>query len=105
MTVVCLVFWLIAACFATQRWLHMLQLNSYRAKTQLRRFRESPDKLICLLPSVLALGVSLFHGLLAEIATAVLLAIACGTLFPPKAKKPLVYTSRIKRLIATHAVL
>lgn len=105
MKIVLLVLWLCAVCFSSVRWLHMLQLNSYRAKTQFRRFKETPDKLFCLLPVLGAVVFSLFGALWADIVCAVFLAISCLTLFPRKAKKPLVYTGRVKRMIATACVL
>lgn len=71
----------------------------------MRRFKETPDKLFCLLPVLPAAVFSLFTGLWASIVTAVFLVLSCLTLKPPKAKKPLVYTGRIKRLLATCAVL
>ena len=105
MKIVLLVLWLVATCFASVRWLHMLQLNSYRAKTQFRRFAETPDNLFCLLPVVFAVVFALFDALWAEIACGAFLALACITLLPRKAKKPLVYTGRVCRMIATAAIL
>lgn len=105
MKIVCLLLWLTAVCFASVRWFHMLQLNSYRARTQFRRFKETPDKLFCLLPVLGALVFSFLHTLWAEIATALFLALAAFTLLPRKAKKPLVYTGRVKRMLATEALL
>lgn len=103
--VITFALYLLCAAFATVRWLHMLQLNSYRARTQLRRFRETPEKLFCLLPLAVVCVCAFLPYLWAEFVGVLFLAVSCLTVKPPKAKKPLVYTGRVKRLIATSAVL
>lgn len=97
--------WLVAGIFACLRWVHNLQLNSYKNKTQWRRFRETPEKLFCLLPLVPALVFSFLPFLWAEIVTLVFLGLSCLSLKPKKAKKPLVFTTRVWRLLATGGVL
>ncbi len=97
--------YLTAAVFACLRWVHNLQLNSYQNKTQLRRFRSAPEKLFCLLPLLPAWVFSFLPFVWAKMVTLVFLAISCLSLKPVKAKKPLVFTARVKRLLAVTAVL
>lgn len=99
------VLYLTAAVFACLRWVHNLQLNSYQNKTQLRRFRSAPEKLFCLLPLLPAWVFSFLPFAWAKIVTLVFLALSCLSLKPGKAKKPLVFTARVKRLLAVTAVL
>ncbi|MBQ9793678.1 MAG: UDP-N-acetylmuramoyl-tripeptide--D-alanyl-D-alanine ligase [Clostridia bacterium] len=99
------VLYLTAAVFACLRWVHNLQLNSYQNKTQLRRFRSAPEKLFCLLPLLPAWVFSFLPFVWAKIVTLVFLAFSCLSLKPVKAKKPLVFTARVKRLLAVTAVL
>lgn len=99
------VLYLTAAVFACLRWVHNLQLNSYKNKTQLRRFRETPEKLFCLLPLLPALVFSCLPFVWAQIVTLVFLALSCLTLKPKKAKKPLVFTTRVWRLLTTTGFL
>ena len=104
-TFIFLSLWLVATVFALIRWVHNLQLNSYKNKTQLRRFKETPEKLFCLLPSVVALVFACLPWLWAQIVACVWMGFACLSLKPAKAKKPLVYTTRVWRLLATSGVL
>lgn len=97
--------YLTAAVFACLRWVHNLQLNSYQNKTQLRRFRSAPEKLFCLLPLLPAWVFSFLPFTWAKMVTLVFLALSCLSLKPGKAKKPLVFTARVKRLLAVTAVL
>ncbi len=82
---------------------HMLQLNSYRPERYTKWCRENDSRLInwrSLLPAVLlpAMWLPAVYcyavGIIVFVATAVLN-------FPKKAKKPLVFTARVKRLLAT----
>ena len=61
--IVYLALWLVATVFALIRWAHNLQLNSYKNKTQLRRFKETPEKLFCLIPAGISMGFALGFAL------------------------------------------
>ena len=97
--------WLCGTIFALLRWAHNLQLNSYQNRSQWRRFRQAPEKLFCLLPLLPASVFSCLPFTWAKIVTLVFLGISCLTLKPMKAKKPLVFTARVKRLLAVAAGL
>lgn len=98
-----------AVCVGVQSltYLHMLQLNSYRNERYLRWCRGNLRTLffpLRLLPLPGLLGFLLFPGA-AGFVQAGLLALTGPLNRPPKAKKPLVYTARIKRLLAAVALL
>ena len=100
-----LVFCTAAAACAGERFFHVLQLNSYRNSTQLRWMKTHKARLLCLFPALLALCFAWVDALWAQIVCTVLIALAVLTLFPRKAKKPLVHTARVIRLLVTYGVL
>lgn len=102
---VCLLFCALAAVFAALRWIHMLQLHSYRASTQLRWMKTHREKLLCLVPALVATVLALIGGTVCSLFAAVCLAWACFTLRPRRAKKPLVFTGRVKRLLTADLLL
>ena len=90
---------------------HMLQLNSYRPERYKKWCTENDRKLVnvphllpflCVL--VLWLGGRVENLILYAVSAGILLLTALLNL-PKKAKKPLVYTARVWRLLATQAVL
>ena len=95
--------------FTARYFLHMFQLNSYTAKVQWNWMRENKRRLI---PQCIAFvaaiacafirphGGAYGYGLFALVCLA--LAVCC---LPKKAKKPLVYTARLKRLLVTLSLL
>lgn len=87
---------------------HMLQLNSYRWERYLKWAGERPAavfgvKRIFVLLALAALLVS--HPTAAACAASAVIALHALLNRPKKAKKPLVYTSRVKRLLVTYGVL
>ena len=86
--------------------MHMFQLNSYQLKSHIYRLRDNISRL---LPNIIfplaALLALLFRGISALLITDIVFVIAIITTIPKKAKKPLVYTARVKRQLATTAVL
>lgn len=93
-----------AGAFVVQSlyYVHMLQLNSYRGERYRRWCRENESRLVNLrrlLPALLLPVMYLPTLYCYAVSAAVLLATALLNL-PPKAKKPLVYTARVKRLLA-----
>lgn len=85
---------------------HIFQLNSYKHNVQEKWVRDNIEEL--LLRSVWALGaVFLVRELKGwgALLAAILFAVIALLNRPQKAKKPLVFTARVKRLMATYGVL
>lgn len=109
----CLLLWAVGSAFAALHWMHLLQLQSYRAHELWRRLVGAPVKLMGgLLPALLALPFACFateqsETLWAWVVCAVLFASTCLTLRPRRknVKKPLVFTGRVKRLSVVYAFL
>ncbi len=102
----------IQAVFETLYYVHMLQLNSYRPERYIRWMKEHDDRVlpakrfVSLLPLAawMCLGRLVSGTEYEEIALAAaifLVAIGAAMDRPKKAKKPLVYTDRVKRLLVT----
>lgn len=95
-----------AAAFSVLRnQLHMFQLNSYKPKVHLKWCRTNPAVLLrgCVI-SLPAAGLLYFSDGLGKLLAAALMLTVIFANKPRKAKKPLVYTPRVKRLIATTAL-
>lgn len=82
-------------------YVHMLQLNSYRGERYRRWCKENDSRLVnvrALLPAIILpvmwLPTTWCYGI-----SAAILAITAVLNIPKKAKKPLVYTARVKRLL------
>lgn len=92
-------------------YIHMLQLNSYRNRRYMRWIKENrgaiADKMGWLLLSMIAVACFLLQksGWKERIACALLLLIHGYLNKPKRAKKPLVFTHRVMRLLLTHALL
>lgn len=90
---------------------HMLQLNAYRPERYLRWINENRAVMVQKLGWMLLAFVAVAAFLLRPTdwrvrgACAALLAAHFVLSLPKKAKKPLVYTARVKRLLATVALL
>ena len=101
----CLVY-LGTAFLLFRKHVHIFQLNSYKHNVQEKWVRDNIEDLM--LRSVWALGavflVRELHGWGALLAAALFAVIALLNK-PQKAKKPLVFTARVKRLMATYGVL
>lgn len=95
-----------AFCTSLVKFTHFFQLNTYRAAIQTKWMKENPSKFF---PNILfgALGIafSFFDGFAGKVffSAAMLLGLALSV--PKKAKKPLVYTMRVKRLFVTSAII
>lgn len=85
---------------------HMLQLNSYRPERYRKWCAENSNRLAStrLLPALLFLAAFL-PPLYCLPAAVVVLVCSAVLNRPPKAKKPLVFTARVKRLLITEALL
>lgn len=102
----------VVACFASGtltalKSTHIFQLNSYKSKVQLKWIKTNWRRFI---PNILALVIAVIGAFtnsvgayIAFYAVAILNAIAGRPL--KNAKKPLVYTARVKRLLASTAVM
>ncbi|MBR5539685.1 MAG: UDP-N-acetylmuramoyl-tripeptide--D-alanyl-D-alanine ligase [Clostridia bacterium] len=106
LAVVALVFF---AALSARHYTHMFQLNSYTEKVQTAWMSKNKVFFIpvillpvCALASafVTARNYAYAYGLLALFALVLSLFY-----FPRKAKKPLVYTARVKRLLTTYAIV
>ena len=86
--------------------MHMFQLNSYQLKSHIYRLR---DNITRLLPNIIFPAAALlalpFEGICALLITDIVFVIAILTTIPKKAKKPLVYTARVKRQLATTTLI
>lgn len=95
---------LLFLCLTVVRSMHMFQLNSYKPSTHLRWLRSNPASL---LPGVLGAAVTAVlvtlpvKPVLSLSVMAVLFGLLAMTQRPRKAKKPLVYTKRVLRMLFT----
>ncbi|MGN0464239.1 MAG: UDP-N-acetylmuramoyl-tripeptide--D-alanyl-D-alanine ligase [Acutalibacteraceae bacterium] len=83
--------------------MHFFQLNSYKPVTQLRWLKKNPDKIVYpVCAAVVSLIINyLIHGNGSPAAYAIVLLFV----IPKKAKKPLVYTPRVRRMLLTSAAV
>ncbi|MCH5182648.1 MAG: UDP-N-acetylmuramoyl-tripeptide--D-alanyl-D-alanine ligase [Oscillospiraceae bacterium] len=110
---VCLLIWAAGSLFAALHWMHLLQLQSYRAHELWRRLVGAPLKLAGgLLPALAALPFAVFategEGSLWLWAVCALLFALSAVILRPRrknVKKPLVFTGRVKRLTAVYGLL
>lgn len=99
-----------AAAVAVQSlfFVHMLQLNSYRNERYGKWCRENVRRLVSparLLPLLAVFTPLLPSAVAADGVALALFALSAVLCIPKKAKKPLVFTPRVRRLFATQAVL
>ncbi len=106
--VICTALFIISSVMCLIDSMHFFQLNSYRFDTHTKWIRENAKKYyLHAVLSVLAL-IAVFleiPGKYKIIACAVIFALACLVEKPKKAKKPLVYTARVKRMFVTLGLL
>lgn len=97
-----------AAAFAVSlvKFIHFFQLNSYRIAIQLKWLRTNPVKAAPnIILGLIALIGAKIGGIPAYAIFGAAMAIALAISGPQKAKKPLVYTMRVKRLILTSSII
>ena len=98
-------FWLFAV-LSTLFYMHMFQLNSYRADDQWHWLLKNRGKAVPLALPFIGAVIGVICGKNAGmIVCAVFVLLACLFYKPKKAKKPLKYTPRVKRMLVTVAVL
>ncbi|MBE6679195.1 MAG: UDP-N-acetylmuramoyl-tripeptide--D-alanyl-D-alanine ligase [Ruminococcaceae bacterium] len=94
---------------STRYFTHMFQLNSYTAKVQFTWYINNFSRLIpCILLLFAGIACSFFpyrEYSYAHLLFAISSLILALCYMPKKAKKPLVYTARVKRLLFTFALL
>ena len=97
----------IATVTSTLRHMHMFQLNSYRAKTHLAWLSQHRSAWILQVVIVFFAFLTVFLETAAGIIVLLILVVAILSSLPRKrqAKKPLVYTSRVIRMLVTISVL
>ncbi len=86
---------------------HMLQLNSYRPERYRKWCTDNDKKIVqirTMLPALL-IPVMFLPELYGYVVGAVILLLTALFNIPKKAKKPLVFTARVKRLLVTECVL
>ncbi len=113
--IVMTVLYLFAAWFPVRHYIHMFQLNSYKPKVQLKWLKTNNHFWLVFPAAVLLLCFAAFQnpanlGLHRSLCVyTVLLAMFAYTVyahFPKKSYKiPLKYTARVKRLLATSAII
>ena len=98
-------FWLFAV-LSTLFYMHMFQLNSYRADDQWHWMLKNRGKVVPLALPLIGAIIGVICGKNAGmIVCAVFILLACLFYKPKKAKKPLNYTPSVKRMLVTVAVL
>ncbi len=96
--------WFTALC--VRYFTHMFQLNSYTEKVQTAWMKANFLRLVpAIFCGVGALVCAFLPVLYARLGFALLALLLSLLYFPRKAKKPLVYTARVKRLLATFTLL
>ncbi len=90
------------------RSMHMFQLNSYKTPTHFRWLRKNRGSLIPGLVGAVVTAILLLTGIgraVALVAVTAVFGILAVTQRPKKAKKPLVYTKRVIRMLVTLGLL
>lgn len=97
-------FFLFAYLLQTLHYVHMFQLNSYKPKVQAKWMLGGISKIIAkAIPAVAAILVLVLvqNKIVSYISTSALFFVSMCINAPKTAKKPLVYTKRVYRLLAT----
>lgn len=99
------VLFLVMSAFIVLRYMHMFQLNSYKNDTQLKWLKKDVSFIARRIYLLLTLPIIVFLGKQGLVACCFLLFLAAIVERPKKAKKPLVYTGRVKRMLASLAAV
>ncbi len=107
LTVVLLCASVISTGLVLLSFMHMFQLNSYKPKVQLVWCRKNSRRFAPFIIDVIAFAIAALTGSAAGMILLSAAFIITGLFFLPakKAKKPLVFTARVKRMLTTEAVL
>lgn len=104
----CMALFFIATAMGIIDSVHFFQLNSYRFDTHTKWIRENRRKYLThnIIAVLMLIVVFIpFSPIIKAIALEVLFIISLPTEKPKKAKKPLVYTPRVKRMLFTTALV
>jgi len=105
-SVIAVVFAAVAFCISFVKFTHFFQLNTYRAKIQIKWMRENPAKFFAnIIFGAFGIVFALFDGIGAFVLFALSMLLGAVFSLPKKAKKPLVCTMRVKRLFITAGIL
>lgn len=97
-------FFLFAYLLQTIHYVHMFQLNSYKPKVQVKWMAHQAGKMVAkAVPAILAIVVLALveNKVYAYTGAIALFFVSMCVNAPRSAKKPLVYTKRVKRMLAT----
>ncbi len=95
-----------AFAFSLIKFIHFFQLNSYRAALQFKWMKSNIGKvLVNLVFGILATVCVIAFEKAGKFVYIAVMLIALLASLPQKAKKPLVYTMRVRRLLATNVIL
>lgn len=106
--IICAVLFIIPTAMGLVDSMHFFQLNSYRFDTHTKWISENARKYVkhVLLSLLLCIAILPETNLTIKlIASAVVFLLAIPAEKPKKAKKPLVYTPRVKRMLLTEALV
>ena len=93
-----LIIMAIAILLSSVKYIHIFQLNSYAHDTQKRWIKNNSQKLI---PNLLFAALGGLAFLIGPLAVSVIFVLAAIFNRYTKAKKPIVFTARVKRLLTT----
>lgn len=107
LNIICLLFAVVSSVLCVIRTTHMLQLNSYKASVQLKWMRQNfRHYIINILLLIVSVAAAFTNALWLYIVFYVLALVFALANKPMKnAKKPLVYTARVKRMLVTDAIV
>lgn len=96
---------IISSAFIVIRYMHMFQLNSYNADTQRKWMKKDANNFRRRVFLLLTLPFVILFDVWGVVISFILFIAAIFLDFPKKAKKPLVYTDRVKRMITVIAII
>ncbi len=105
---VCIVVFALSLSLCVVDSMHFFQLNSYRFDTHTKWMKENTKKYLTHCIFAVLMLICLFFEISINIKAGVLIALfalSCLAEKPKKAKKPLVYTPRVKRMLFTTIIL
>ena len=107
LNIICLLFAAVSSVLCVIRTTHMLQLNSYKASVQFKWMRQNfKHYIINIILLVVAVAAAFTNAVWLYIVFYVFAIIFAIANKPMKnAKKPLVYTARVKRMLVTDGIV
>lgn len=106
LVILCVFVGFITFCTSMIKFIHFFQLNSYRVALQLRWIKKNPSKIVSnIFFGLIAVAGFVISGTLGGGIALIAFCLGLVTSRPKKAKKPLVYTMRVKRLIITCLII